>query len=168
MDKKILDQDSNYKVADLSGKSYNKDGVDFTIKYFLGFSSDRYKDLNYYQETFIGRIPDELFVIAAVDDGSNLLLMEKSGSNIYFWDHEMNDWGLEGNELWPIKVGKNLKSFIEELGNDSLPSDAEIALAKKEGKVTFVSPIGLQLLNDERAKSGLPPLSMEEVLKGQS
>ena len=167
MDKKIFDQDFNYKVADLSGKSYNKDGLQFTIVHFLGFSDDRYQDLNYYHETFIRRIPDELFVIASLDDGNNLLLMEKSGSNIYFWDHELNDWGLEGNKPWPIKVGENLKSFIEELGNDNLPSDAEIALAKKDGKVTFVSPIGLQLLNKEREKSGLPPLSMKEVLKGQ-
>ena len=134
MDKKIFDQDFNYKVANLSGKSYNKNGIDFTIQYFLGFSGDRYQDLNYYHETFMGRIPDELFVIAAVDDGNNLLLMEKSGNAICFWDHELNDWGLEGNELWPIKVGENLKSFIEELGNDILPSDAEIALAKKKGK----------------------------------
>ena len=93
--------------------------------------------------------------------------MEKSGNAIYFWDHELNDWGLEGYELWPVKVGENLKSFIKELSDENLPSDAEIALAKKDGKVTFVSPIGLQLLNKEREKSGLPPLSMKEVLKGQ-
>ena len=164
-DFKIFLAENNVGVP--SYKSYNRNGIDFTIQYFLGFSGDRYQDLNYYHETFMGRIPDELFVIAAVDDGNNLLLMEKSGNAIYFWDHELNDWGLEGNELWPMKVGENLKSFIEELGNDNLPSDAEIALAKKDGKVTFVSPIGLQLLNKEREKSGLPPLSMKEVLKGQ-
>lgn len=94
--------------------------------------------------------------------------MDKSGSAIYFWDHELNDWGLEGIDSWPIKIGENLKFFLEELTNDDLPSDAEITLAKKEGRVIFVSPLGLQLLNKDREKRGLPPLSMEEAMEGQS
>lgn len=141
-------------------KHYKDKGTEFSIDYFLGFSTQKDKDIFSIINVYRGRIPDELFPIAIVD-GGDLLCMHKGTGNIYYWFHEEDDWGLEGNRKWPTLVGSDLNSFIEKLSATLLPTQEEIFQVMKHGRVT-ITPKSVELRNNQRKIQGLPPLSYEE------
>jgi len=85
----------------------------------------------------------------------------KITGKVYYWFHEENDWGLEGNNKYPTLVSENLNDFIEKLTPTPLPTKEEIKRAIASGKVT-ITPKYVELRNAMRAKEGLPPLTFEE------
>ena len=98
--------------------------------------------------------------IASVD-GGDWLCINKITGKVYYWFHEENDWGLEGNNKYPTLVSENLNDFIEKLTPTPLPTKEEIKRAIASGKVT-ITPKSVELKNAMRAKEGLPPLTFEE------
>lgn len=88
-------------------------------------------------------------------------MYEQGNGYVYYWFHEEDDWGLEGNQKYPTLVSSDLNEFIEKLTFAPLPTQEEIARVMAHGKVTL-TPKGVELRNAMRAKEGLPPLSMEE------
>ena len=139
---------------------YKKKSVEFSIDYFLGFSSKKNYDIIHTIGVYEGRMPNELFPIAIVD-GGDLLCMHKSTGNIYYWFHEEDDWGLEGNQKYPAQVGTDLNSFIDNLTTSPQPTQEEIRQVMKHGSVT-ITPKYVEYRNNERKAEGLPPLSFEE------
>lgn len=151
----------NYNVAKPRCTLYKKDNVIFNLDYFFGFSEKDYQDIFKNLKTFDKRMPNELFPIARVD-GGDLLCMSKENGSIYYWFHEEDDWGLDGNDKWPIMISENLNSFLEFLIPSDEPTQEEIDRAKKQAKITKTTPIALKFKNEARAKKGLPPLTMED------
>lgn len=149
-----------YNVCKPHRNHYKNKKTEFTINKFLGFSANRYDDISTTYDTFIGRMPEELLPIASVD-GGDLLCMNKETGYVYYWFHEEDDWGLEGNQKYPTLVSSDLNEFIEKLTFAPLPTQEEIARVMAHGKVTL-TPKGVELRNAMRPKEGLPPLSMEE------
>ena len=137
--------------------------IEFNLNYLLGFSEKKYEDFLDYYKSYITRIPNDMLVIGSVD-GGDLLCMDNKSGEIYYWFHEANDWGLEGNKEYPTRVSSSLNSFLDSLIASELPTKEELERAQKEGKRVSISSIGLELLNKDRAKRGLPPLTMEEAL----
>jgi len=101
-----------------------------------------------------------LMPIASVD-GGDWLCINKITGKVYYWFHEENDWGLEGNNKYPTLVSENLNDFIAKLTPTPLPTKEEIKRAIASGKVT-ITPKYVELRNAMRAKEGLPPLTFEE------
>jgi hypothetical protein len=142
-------------------KNHYKDKeTEFTINYFLGFSESKNDDIIATYNDYEGRIPEELMPIASVD-GGDWLCINKITGKVYYWFHEENDWGLEGNNKYPTLVSENLNDFIEKLTPTPLPTKEEIKRAIASGKVT-ITPKSVELRNAMRAKEGLPPLTFEE------
>ena len=142
-------------------KNHYKDKeTEFTINYFLGFSENKNDDIIATYNDYEGRIPEELIPIANVD-GGDWLCINKITGKVYYWFHEENDWGLEGNDKYPTLVSENLNDFIEKLTPTPLPTKEEIKRAIASGKVT-ITPKSVELKNAMRAKEGLPPLTFEE------
>ena len=142
-------------------KNHYKDKeTEFTINYFLGFSENKNDDIIATYNDYEGRIPEELIPIASVDGGDWLCINKMTGK-VYYWFHEENDWGLEGNNKYPTLVSENLNDFIEKLTPTPLPTKEEIKRAIASGKVT-ITPKSVELKNAMRAKEGLPPLTFEE------
>lgn len=154
----------NYNVAKPRLSFFkNNNGLEFNLNYFFGFSDDKLKDFTETYKSYLTRMPEEMIPLGAIDGGDLLCLNNETGE-VYYWFHEENDWGLEGNTKYPTKVGLSLGDFLEALVPLEKPTDQEIERAKKEGQRLSISPIGLELLNKDRAKRGLPPLSMEEAM----
>ena len=139
---------------------YKKKGIEFSIDYFLGFSSKKNYDIIHIIGVYEGRMPDELFPIAIVD-GGDLLCMHKGTGNIYYWFHEEDDRGLEDNQKYPAQVGTDLNSFMESLTTSPQPTQEELRQVMKQGSVT-ITPLYVEYRNNERKAQGLPPLTFEE------
>lgn len=139
---------------------YKASKIEFTINCFLGFSTDKYRDLLSVYRIYEDRMPQEIFPIANVD-GGDLLCMHKETSAIYYWFHEEDDWGIEGVSKWPTLINTNLVKFIEELGFPDSPTQEEIEQAKKYSRVT-ITPKSVEIRNLQRVQKGLPPLTLEE------
>jgi len=152
---------TKYNVAKPKLTLFKKNNIKFDVNYFFGFSEKSDQDFFHNYNTYLGRMPQELFPIASVN-GGDLLCMDKNNENIYYWFHEKDDWGLEGNNERPVKVADNLNDFIEFLIESDSPTELEIELAKKQAKVTKTTPIALKFKNEARAKKGLPPLKIED------
>ena len=140
---------------------FRKDTISFNIEYFFGFSIDENEDFFSNYRAYLNRIPQELFPIASVD-GGDLLCMNKENEAIYYWFHEKDDWGLEGNEERPVKVADSLKELLEILIKPEGPTQSEIDAVKKQAKITKTTPTALKFKNEARAKKGLPPLTMDD------
>lgn len=153
---------TEYCVAKPKLTSFKKNNIKFDINYFFGFSEKSYQDFVWNYNTYLGRMPQEFFPIASAN-GGDLLCMDKQNENIFYWFHEKDDWGLEGNKERPVKVAENLNDFIEFLIEPESPTELEIELAKKQAKATKTTPIALKFKNEARAKKGLPPLKMEDL-----
>lgn len=146
--------------------TYYKDkisSIEFNLNYLFGFSEKEYQDFSSCYEIYLERIPDSMLAIGSVD-GGDLLCMDNDSGEIYYWFHEEHDWGLEGNHQYPIKVSSSLENYLDMLVVSELPTKEEIEIAKKEGRRISITPIGLDLLNKDRATRGLAPLTMEEAL----
>ncbi|WP_350329242.1 SMI1/KNR4 family protein [Myroides marinus] len=110
--------------------------------------------------TYLGRLPDELYPIASVD-GGDLLLISKKDLSIYYWFHEEDDWGIEEVSKWPTKICSNLKEYLNQLILLTPLTEAEIEESLKGCTVT-ITPTFVKIKNDIRAKEGLSPLTLEE------
>lgn len=158
----------NYNVAKPK-LTYFKDknlNVEFNLNCLLGFSEKEFQDFPSCYKIYLTRIPDEMLAIGSVD-GGDLLCMHNESGEIYYWFHEENDWGIDGNHKYPIKVSSSLNDYLDLLVASELPTEEEIERAKKEGKRISITPIGLELLNKDRATRGLAPLTMKEALAGK-
>ena len=149
---------TEYNVAKPKLTYFKKSNIKFDVNYFFGFSEKIEQDFLYNYTAYLGRIPQELFPIASVD-GGNLLCMDKNKESIFYWFHEKNDWGLEGNKERPTNVSGELNDFIQFLIEPEYPTELNIKLAKKQAKVTKTTPLALKFKNAARAKQGLPPLN---------
>ncbi len=160
----------NYNVAKPQLTCYHKNDISFNIDYFFGFSTIEYTDFLCNYRNYRTRIPAEMLPLACVN-GSDLLCIENKSGCIYYWFHETDDWGLEGNRKMPVKVSENIMSLLEQLSILQQPTKKEIEQAKKLCKAVYMSPKGLELLNEDRKKNGLPvlelaELNMERIKKG--
>jgi len=140
---------------------FKKNSIEFDVDYFFGFSEKNYEDFFNNYNSYLGRMPQELFPIASVD-GGDLLCMDRKNGSIFYWFHEKDDWGLEENKERPAKVAENLNDFFKFLIESESPTELEIELAKKQAKIVKTTPIALKFKNEARAKKGLPPLKMED------
>ncbi|MDR1067949.1 MAG: SMI1/KNR4 family protein [Clostridiales Family XIII bacterium] len=152
-----------YNVAKPVRSFYKKENAEFDLNYLFGFSERAYEDFASNYETYSHRMPKEMFPIGNID-GGDLLCINKITGEVYYWFHEEDDWGLADNEKYPTKVGNNLNELLESLMESARSTKEEIERAKRGGGRKFISAIGLELLNKDRAKRGLPPLTMEEAL----
>ena len=160
----------NYNMAKPQLTYYCKNGISFNIDYFFGFSSTEYTDFLCNCKNYRTRIPAEMLPLACVN-GSDLLCIDNKSGCIYYWFHETDDWGLEGNRKMPVKVSENIASLLELLSAPKQPTKEEMEQAKKLCKAVYMSPKGLELLNEDRKKNGLPvlelaELNMERIKKG--
>ncbi len=153
----------NHSVVKPKLSYFKKGNIEFYINYFFGFSENKYQDFFQNYNAYFNRMPPEIFPIASVD-GGDLLCMDKDNGSIYYWFHEENDWGLEGNKERPLKITNNLSGLIEALIESENPTVLEIELAKKQAKIIKTTPLALKFKNEARAKKGLPPLTMEDFL----
>lgn len=151
-----------YCVAKPKLSSFKKNNIKFDVNYFFGFSDKSHQDFYQNYNTYLGRMPQNIFPIASVN-GGDLLCMDNKNESIFYWFHEKDDWGLEGNKETPVKVSENLKDLIEFLVESESPTELEIELAKKQAKITKTTPIALKFKNEARVKKGLPPLKIEDV-----
>ncbi|MGK6341271.1 SMI1/KNR4 family protein [Chryseobacterium sp. DT-3] len=149
-----------YNVCKPMKTFYKKNNVQFNLNYFFGISEDQYQSLSENYDTYINRMPDELFPIGSVD-GGDLLCLNKNTEEVYYWFHKKDDWGLEGVYHWPVLVAASIDEYINELILPELPTQQEIEIAKKNSKVKITS-ISVKIKNEQREKQGLPPLSFEE------
>jgi hypothetical protein len=153
----------NYNAAKPLRTFYKNNAIEFNLNYFFGFSEKYYEDFMHNYKTYLERMPKELYPIGSAD-GGNIVCMNKGTDEIYFWFHEEDDWGMDGIEKYPNKIAKNINEFLEYLILAEKPTKEEIDRVMKEARRTFISPLGLELLNKARLKKGLKPLSMEEAL----
>lgn len=150
----------DYNVCKPNKTFYKNNKTEFNLNYFFGISEDKYQSLFENYETYSNRMPDLLFPIGSVD-GGDLLCMHKETENIYYWFHEMDDWGIEGVNKWPEKIANSIDEYLDELILSELPTVQEIEVAKKYSKVK-ITPVSVKIKNEQREKQGLPPLSFEE------
>lgn len=153
----------NFNICKPQKTLFKNEKLQINLNYFFGFSEKEYEDLFQNYETYLGRMPENLFPIGSID-GGDILCMDKDTGEIYYWFHEEDDWGLEGVTNLPTKIASSVNEYLDLLILNELPSLEKLEKAKKEGKINSISPIGLQLLNNDRQKRGLPPLTMEEAL----
>jgi hypothetical protein len=154
----------NYNVAKPTYTYYNKHKLAFNLNFLLGFSEKEFEDLRSVYSIYLTRMPANMLPIGNVDAG-DLLCIDNLDGTIYYWFHEEDDWGLTGNKKYPTKVGENLFNFLDTLSQVSdFPTKEEIENAKKEGGRISITPLGLELLNKDRVKRGLQPLTIEEAL----
>lgn len=153
-----------WNVSKLRLSYYQEAGIEFRVNYFFGFSNNSYHDLSYNLQTYRGRIPNSLFPIASVDSG-DLLCMDSASGDIYYWFHEEHDWGLSGNDTYPTRLPYFFLEFLNVLTTPAVPNEQEIRKTKEEGKIKKLSPFALKLINDDRAKNGLPPLTENELIE---
>lgn len=149
----------NYNVAK-PRKSYYKKDIEFNLNYLLGFSQHSYEDFIDTIKTYTNRIDENLFPIGSID-GSDLLCMDKKTEQIFYWNHEINDKGLEGNEEKATKIADTINEFLESLILSSEPTEYEIQKAIENAVVT-TTPKGVEIRNEQRKKKGLRPLTIEE------
>lgn len=149
-----------YNVCKPVKTFYKKNNLEFNLNYFFGISEDKYQSLSENYDTYVNRMPDEIFPVGSVD-GGDLLCMNKKSDEVYYWFHETDDWGLQGVDKWPNKVAESIEEFINQLILPELPSRQEIEIAKKNSRVK-ITPISVKIKNEQREKQGLPPLSFEE------
>ena len=89
----------------------------------------------------------------AIVDGGDLLCMHKNTGCIYYWFHEEDDWGLEGNQKYPAQVGTDLNSFIDNLTTSPQPTQEEIRQVMKHGSVTITpKAVELKKITNEKQK----------------
>lgn len=150
-----------YNVSKPQRSYYKTADIEFEVIYFLGFSEDKYRSISHVYDALSGRIPNGMLPIADAG-GGNFICMSISDGSIYYWSHEINDWGLEDNEEYPSKIANNINDFLEYLRPSVEPSKELIEKVKKEGKVKKITPIALKFKNEARAKKGLPPLTMND------
>lgn len=149
----------NYNVAK-PRKSYYKKDIEFNLNYLLGFSQHSYEDFIDTIKTYTNRIDENLFPIGSID-GGDLLCMDKKTEQIFYWNHEINDKGLEGNEEKATKIADTINEFLESLILSSEPTEYEIQKAIENAVVT-TTPKGVEIRNEQRKKKGLRPLTIEE------
>ncbi|MDT9500082.1 SMI1/KNR4 family protein [Capnocytophaga canimorsus] len=149
----------SYNVAK-PRKTYYKGRVEFDLNYLFGFSKNAYEDFLETIKTYTNRTDKNLFPIGSVD-GGDLLCMDKNTQEIYYWNHEINDQGLEGNNTPATKISANLDEFLESLTISSEPTEYEIKRAIQNAVVT-TTPKGVEIRNEQRKKKGLRPLTIEE------
>lgn len=152
---------TNFNIAKPLYTYYNENNVEFNLNYFFGYSDKKHEDFIHNFNTFLHRIPDELLPIGSID-GGDLLCMDKKEGFVYYWFHEEDDWGIEGNKKLPVKVADSLDEFLNCLVASEKPTKEEIERAKKQAKITKTTPIALKFKNQARAKKGLPPLTMKD------
>lgn len=128
----------NFNVAKPIKTQYKNNNEDFVLNYLFGFSDKPYEDFIYNYKTYLGRIPNELYPIGSAD-GGNLVCIHKETSEIYFWFHEEDDWGMEGINKYPKRIAKDLNSFLDSLVIAELPTQQELDRAKNEGKTIYQS-----------------------------
>lgn len=150
----------DYNVCKPVKTFYKKNNLEFNLNYFFGISEDKYQSLSENYETYVNRMPDEIFPVGSID-GGDLLCMNKKSDELYYWFHETDDWGLEGVDKWPKKVAESIEEYTSQLILPELPSQQEIEIAKKNSRVK-ITPISVKIKNEQREKQGLPPLSFEE------
>lgn len=149
----------NYNVAK-PRKSYYKKDIEFNLNYLLGFSQHSYEDFIDTIKTYTNRIDEHLLPIGSID-GGDLLCMDKKTEQIFYWSHEINDKGLEGNEEKATKIADTINEFLESLVLSSEPTEYEIQKAIENAVVT-TTPKGVEIRNEQRKKKGLRPLTIEE------
>lgn len=149
----------NYNVAK-PRKSYYKKDIEFNLNYLLGFSQHSYEDFIDTIKTYTNRIDKNLFPIGSID-GGDLLCIDKKTEQIFYWNHEINDKGLEGNEEKATKIADTINEFLESLILSSEPTEYEIQKAIENAVVT-TTPKGVEIRNEQRKKKGLRPLTIEE------
>jgi hypothetical protein len=128
----------NYNVAEPLRTFYKKEKVEFNLNYLFGFSEKDYEDFINNYETYLQRMPKEIYTIGNID-GSDLLCINKITGEVYYWFHEEDDWGLEDNKKYPTKIGNNLNELLESLIESVEPTKEEIERAKREGKTLHTS-----------------------------
>lgn len=149
----------NYNVAK-PRRTYFKDKIEFHLNYLFGFSEYAYEDFEKMIKTYTNRMDKNLFPIGSID-GGDLLCMDKNTQEIYYWNHEINDQGLEGNNTPAIKITTHLNEFLERLTLASEPTEYEIKRAIQNAVVN-TTPKGVEIRNEQRKKKGLRPLTIEE------
>lgn len=120
----------NYNVAKPKFTYFKNQSIEFNLNYLLGFSDNGHQDFLQYYKSYLTRIPNNMLAIGSVD-GGDLLCMDNDSGEIYYWCHEENDWGLEGNAKYPTKVGSSLNNYIESLIATDAPTKEELDRAKK-------------------------------------
>lgn len=150
----------NYNVAKPKLTYFKNKGVEFNLNYLLGFSENKAEDFLDYYQSYLTRIPDSMLAIGSVD-GGDLLCLDNNSGEIYYWFHEENDWGLEGNIEYPTKVSSSLNAYLESLIASETPTKEEIAKAVATSTIT-ITPQSVKIRNEQRAKQGLPSLTIEE------
>jgi preprotein translocase subunit Sss1 len=157
----------NYNVVKPLKTYYKNNGIEFNLNYFFGFSEKYYEDFMYNYKIYLGRMPEELYPIGSAD-GGNLVCINKETDEIYFWFHEEDDWGMEGIKKHPNKIARNINECLKYFIMAEKPTKEEIDRAKREGGRISITLIGLELLNNDRMKRGLKPLSMGEALENKN
>lgn len=132
----------------------------FHLNYLFGFSDLATENFPDVVRAYGGRMAEPLFPIGSID-GGDLLCMDKETGAIYYWQHEVDDRGLEGNETQARKVAEDLADFLERLVPATEPTAQEIAWAIKDAVVT-TTPQGVAIRNAQRQKKGLRPLTIDE------
>ena len=149
----------NYNVAKPL-RTYHKD-KSFVLNYFFGFSDKYYEDFIYNYKAYLGRMPKELYPVGSAD-GGNLVCVDKNTDEIYFWFHEEDDWGMEGNTKYPVKIAKNLNEYLGCLISAEKPTEEEIKKAFENRGEIKITETSVRLRNEQRSKKGLPPLTFDE------
>lgn len=105
--KKIL---INYNAAKPLYTYYKKNKLNFNLAYLLGFSNKEFENFKSIYTIYLKRMPENMLPIGIID-GDDLLCMDNKTGEVYYWFHEEDDWGFEGNKKYPTKVGDSLKNF---------------------------------------------------------
>lgn len=95
-------------------------------------------------ERYSGRVPDN-WVPVAIAEGGNLLLVALENGQVFFWDHELEDYdeSSDGSEAC-VKLADSLGEFLDDLkptGN-TLPN-AKVVYVKIDP--AFAAKFGLKL-----------------------
>ncbi|WP_128331661.1 SMI1/KNR4 family protein [Apibacter sp. HY039] len=141
----------NYNVAKPLYSYYKKDKIIFNLDYLLGFSSKEFEDFKSVYNIYLRRMPENMIPIGIID-GADLLCMDNKTGGIYYWFHEEDDWGLEGNEKYPAQVGNSLQELLELLILNEKPTKEELDKVEKEGKTIYTSDDFDDLFSDYKIK----------------
>ena len=133
--KKIL---INYNAAKPLYTYYKKNKLNFNLAYLLGFSNKEFENFKSVYTIYLKRMPENMLPIGIID-GGDLLCMDNKTGEVYYWFHEEDDWGFEGNKKYPTKVGDSLKKFLDFLIPSEKPTKEELERVEKEGKTIHTS-----------------------------
>ena len=74
-----------------------KKKLNFNLAYLLGFSNKEFENFKSVYTIYLKRMPENMLPIGIID-GGDLLCMDNKTGEVYYWFHEEDDWGFEGNK----------------------------------------------------------------------